>query len=260
MNIIPHSEDVSNIKSVDDLADSLCESGERFRDFMIRRPEGSLIERYVSGHVCIALRRVEGFGGRASRSKQDGFVFQALNDPKAGYYHISALATDCAAFPDEIVNVNISDDQPFVLAQDVQLVEGRNGAIPSLVRFECFDRSLFDLGKPLFTFDACSRINHRLVGAKNWKVRFSVRILAIACCERSGKQIEGTPERVEDRANPCVVDQWKLGALTSYNRIASVLRIRLFDNLIRMRFAPIEQGVLEEWDLGYGPLNGGLSV
>jgi hypothetical protein len=150
-------------------------------------------------------------------------------------------------------------NQSLVLAKNIKLVEGPDGVIPSLVGFECFDRSSLPLGEPLFAFDACQRINHFLVGTKDWKMRVSARILTVARCQDGGKQIKAAAQGIDDGPHPGVEGEWKRHALVGYHRIAAALRIRLFDDVIRV-FVPLDESVLDEWDLGYGPVNGSLSV
>lgn len=50
----------------------------------------------------------------------------------------------------------------------------------------------------------------------------------------------------------------ELSGLVSYNKIAAAVRVRLFYDFLRV-FIPFKESDLEQWDLGYGPINRRLS-
>jgi hypothetical protein len=62
-------------------------------------------------------------------------------------------------------------------------------------------------------------------------------------------------------ASPGIEDAGQRRGLISYERIASAeTGIRLYPEFIRMSLRPFQESVLEEWDLGYGPLDSRLGI
>ena len=95
---------------------------------------------------------------------------------------------------------------------------------------------------------------------EDWEMSFSIRFFAIACGQGSGKQVETGTERVKDCANPSVESERKGLFLNGHHKIVARLRIALFDDAIGMTCLPFSEAFLQKWDLGYGPIDGGLSV
>jgi hypothetical protein len=86
----------------------------------------------------------------------------------------------------------------FRLHRGAPSMEDGHGQIPSRVWLERFDRGSLLLRKPLFAFDACQRVDHIDLGAEDWKVRVSARIVAVALGQAGGDEIERRPQRVDD--------------------------------------------------------------
>jgi hypothetical protein len=88
----------------------------------------------------------------------------------------------------------------------------------------------------------------------------AIRSFAVAMGENDGNQIKRASQRIDDRPDPRIEDQRKGLFLESYNLIAVRLRIALTENAVGTFLCPFVEGVLEQWDLGIGPIDGGLSV
>jgi hypothetical protein len=245
--------------SVVELLDHVCDARGEFAqnqdDVLSADSQSRFIEGYLKGEQCIALRRTEKF--TSSEAVQDGFTIQAAqrfraanSHPRRSHDHKAQHVRDCGY-------------QALVFSQNVELVKGPNGFIPSFVRIERFDRSSFVLGQPLFSFAAINpsyRVDHFIEGVEDWKVTPGIRFFAIACGDASRKKIKAATERVENSAHPRVEREWQGRLLNSYYDIAIRLRISLAGNEVGMAPLPLDQALLNEWDLGYGPINAGLSV
>jgi hypothetical protein len=239
------------VEYLDDFRDARGEPQECFRDFLINKANFSLVEDYKRGDVCVALRQIEGL----RRTVQDDFVFQSLNSLRSNNNHPSLWS-----HPEHAAGIGTGVYQAAMFPQYVELVEGPNGVISSLVWSERFDRGSLPPGQPLFAFDACQRIDHTLVGGKKWKVRIRTRLVAVATTKRCGKQIESGPDTVYDDPNFSVHNGVKWPHQIGYQKMLASLRIKLGLDFIRVVLIPGNEFVLEHWNLGSGPINAGLSV
>lgn len=236
------SEPVDFIKNV---GNAHFEAPQDCRHFFIRKLQSNFIESYKNGNVCVALRRMEEFSG--CHPTQDGFVFGALDrsgpaDPHhaIGYHQMPAYVR-CGTY------------QPLMLAQNVQTVKGPEGVIPSIIWFERFDRGNLALGKPLFAFDACQRIDKVVEASKNWEMRISARICAVACGQGSCDQIKAATQRIDDRSHPSIECE-RERLIVDYRRIATTIKVWLFGDVIGISADPFDKALLEQWDLGIGPI------
>jgi hypothetical protein len=255
------SEASRPIEQGDDLRDPICKAHHGLRHFSVRKPNFRLVEHYERGDLCVAVRKAERDSPFGTKSSQDGFVFQALNLAGAPEKHTIFRPTRVTAPKEEARSIRPSRNQAFVFPQYVELVEGPNGVIPSLVWPERFDRDLIGPGKPLFAFDACQRIDHFLLGGKDRKVRVSVRILAVPAGECRSEQVQGGPDAIDDGANFGVHDRIEGSHQCGNKQLFSGLRIVLDVDVIKAFVGgPVQEFCLEDFDLGYGPVNGGLGV
>jgi hypothetical protein len=243
---------LSSVEKLDDLDYASSKPQERYRDFFVGKSNSSFVERYMSGDVHICIRHVEGHSG-TTKASQNGFIFKAFDPAHPTHEAITALDVKSA-------DVGSGRDKARMLPQYVELVEGPDGMIPSLVWPDRFDRRSLPLGEPLFAFDAMQRIDHALIGVKNWKVRSSIRLLAIATGERCSQKIEGGSHAVDNHAGFGHHDVVNWHNQIGYDRLHAGLRINLDQDSIRAFCVPGGEFVLEDWDLGYGPINGRLGV
>jgi hypothetical protein len=161
------------------------------------------------------------------------------------------------------INAGDRGNQPFMLAENVEFVQGPNGVIPSFVRFESFDRSSFALGKPLFAFnaiDSSERVDHTMQRIEDWEMPIAIRFFAIALGEGSGEQVQAATERVKNGADPSIHGKRQRNSLLSYKQIAACLRVTLFDDAIGATLLPLNKSLLQQWGLGYGPIDASLGV
>ena len=233
-----------------DIGYAHCEVAENCRYFVIRQPKADFIERYKNGDQCIALRRVEPLAG--NETAQDGLVFQAFDGSFATHDHVATQHEITASSW-------LSQNQPLMLTSNVEAMEGPKGCIPSLVWFEQFDRGALPRGKPLFAFDASDGIEKIVEGSVDWKVRVATRIGAVPRGQSRSEQVQTAPQRSDDCSDPRVEGEWKR-LIVDYRRVASAVRVRLYDDRIGIGALPIDEPLLQQWDLGFGPLQSCMGV
>jgi hypothetical protein len=242
------------VEQLDDLADASSKAAECSYHLFVRHAHGDFAKRYMDGEQCIALRRVENFAG--SETTQDGFIIHALNGFRSADNYVTT---------DHEISGHVWRDrnQSFVLAHDVEFVEGPYGGIPSLIRPERFDRGSLALGKPLFAFyaiNAGQRIDHAMGTVVDRKVSFGVSFFAIALGQGSSKQIEATTQGIENGTDPRIESERERLVINDSGIVAAAVRMRLFDNRIWVSLPPMKESFLEQFDLGYGPIDGSLCV
>ena len=237
------------VESPDDLRDTLREVAQHARYWLFVDAQGGLIESYIRGQKGIAFRRREGVTW--GKPCQDGFVLQS-----------SECSQETTSPNHDVVRSDnwLGDDKALMLSQNVELVQRVENRIASSIRLERFDRGDFNLGKPLFAFDACQGINHFLMGSEDWKVRRFTRFFAIATGESGGEQIESASDGVEDCPSLDIKTSVERLAWYRYDKFLRRVRIVLGDEFVLAFPVPSQESVLEGWDLGFGPIDSGLSV
>jgi hypothetical protein len=106
-----------------------------------------------------------------SQPKQDGLVFQAPGRERRRF--------GGGELPRTIPLRQAEQKSAADASQDVETVKRPKRIVSSLVWFESFDRNSLCLRQPLFAFDAYQRIDELADGAKYWKMRVGVRIVAL---------------------------------------------------------------------------------
>jgi hypothetical protein len=222
---------------------------------LISDPKGRLIDEYIEGKKSIAFRNRNGSG--FGHSTQYGFVIAAL-DGRA-----------CPRKPPGIsevhhsVNARLGTYQTLMLPYDVQVMEKPERFVPSFVRFERFDDRSLLISKPLFSFfviQPMERIDHIEFASEDWKVPIAIRDYAVALDQGSGEEIEGAWQRADDRPDPSIEAERERLFLVGYNQIITRLRISLTSQAVGATLLPFVEGILEQWDLGIGPIDGSLSI
>jgi len=212
---------------------------------------GGLREAYLRGDIGIAWRRTE--TGADWEAPKRGFLL------KVNRLAPNALESRKSRYP-RGGNTGLHRNEPLVLSQDIELVQGPQKRISSLVWPECFDRRLLALGKPLFAFNTLQGVDHVLLRSEDWKVRFLTRFYAVACGESGSEEIEGAADGIDDHAGVGANERINGAVLASYQQLVSGVRIWLYDEFVWARPLPGEEALLQDWDLGYGPIDGSLGV
>src|SRR5580658_532303 len=174
----------------DDLADQIRKSAERREKRFSIYAQTDLIKRYLDREMCLGLRCVSG------EFKQYGFLLERAHLLQRPFGVFDAATEDAQ---DSRLDGGI--DQPFVLSQNVQLMDRPQVVIASLVRVVRFDDFLLGEGKPLFVFEPVYWIDEVVQQPIDGKVRLVTRRYAVAKGQRRREQIEGAPERSDDGAD-----------------------------------------------------------
>lgn len=245
--------DGSFVEQSENRIDASREFSEHGDYWCVNEPKARFVKRYLQGDLGIAFRRNE--ARSSGETQQDGFVFVVAPDAlHSGKEHRQRnLSWPWSDF-----------DKPFMFTQNVELMQGVQMPVTSAIWFQRFDRADFGLRQPLFAFDAflypmqiAVKVSRKL---PNGKVGILARLHAIPTSERRRKQVERAPHRINDRPDLGVEDGIGITKAIDHQKFAGSLRIRLCDDRI-WAFIDIGDGTLfKDWDLGYGPVESGLSV
>jgi hypothetical protein len=213
-------------------------------------PEGGFIEKYLSGNVCVAFRRVE---TSLAAFEQDGFVIQRAP---------SGLDLACVSFSDIAFRYKgINDDQSFMLSQNVQLMDGVEEWVPSFVSPRSFDCGSFAGSDPLFYFHHFDGFQKVCGGLFDGEMGVAIGFHAVAHQNGGHKQIKRGSSGVDDSPNIALNEGVERGSEISDKQLfVSAIRIELYDRLIWAAPLPGFESIFQDWDLGYGPVGCGLSV
>lgn len=227
------------IRKAREIADRGCEV------FAMHR--ASFIERYMKADAHLAVRH------RGVGRYQYGFLIKAFpatiregGTAKSGSTHTAAKSEgikEAAVFPGSI-----------------EVVEGEKQIIPSWVWPEVFDDVLVDLGKPLYLFEGSGiGISSELLKAlpEGEVGGFGIRE-AVALGQ--GQQIEAASDTVND--GPCFRIDNGVNRLDISKAVELFTGLRIGINAHGIGFIsfPRDNTLLQDWDLGYGPIDSSFSV
>jgi hypothetical protein len=214
--------------------------------FSFRHPR--FVDRYREGTCNVGLRRA------LADECQYGFVISAY--PSGG----DRMDRASPAGYSEKCRSRLDSKQSAMLAHDVELMEGPQKVIPSIIRFQRFDDVSFGRGKPLYAFETGERVDKVVEAAVNREVGFRVLTFAVARRERAGEDIQATANRVD--VSPCLDIECQRQRLffDRYYELVRNIRIRVFEGYFNIEMEPGVDPFVEGWELGYGPVNACLSV
>jgi hypothetical protein len=230
------------------------EEGEGHKGSSIEKTQGhdGFVERYIQGHVNIALRRTQRAKGDYSLILESGPTRPA---GKAGCGGIPFNAYASRRY--------VHTNQSLMLSDDIELMESEEFVIPSRVRLQRFDDSSFALSEPLFAFASMYSMDgiHEVIGVvPDWKVRVSGWRFAIAPGEGSAQQIEAAANAVEHNPDFCI-DNWREGFHICKDENNSFsIGAKLFNDSIWFTCPEGLDSFLQRWQLGLGPIDSGISV
>lgn len=217
---------------------------------LVSSQEGGLIEKYLRGELCIALRRAE--PSVSGNSEQNGFI---IHSRESGFYSV------LPPWDVDAGNFRLHKQQPLMLSQNVELVEGIQKMVPSFVSLCTFDRGSLYGGYPLFVFHA-SYGSQKIIGAlSNREMGVAIRFFAIALNQSRHEQVEGASSGINNCASISLNQGIERNFGVSDQQFpVDVIRIRLFDDFVWAQPLPGHESILQDWDLGLGPIEGGESV
>jgi|ERR1700674_3092634 len=236
------------VEQFNDTARKASEMLKRFDD-CLADANRSFIERYVSGKLHIGLCRASG------DEAQWGFLIYR-RDAVDGFESPPTLAVN----PERLCT-NTDREQAAMLTHDVELMEGPQRCIPSLVRFQRFDNATFAGGKPLYKFSTLiATRTKRSPAFGDRKIHIFGSRYAEAVSERCGENIKTTADGVDVRTDFDNERQREQLFLDRYYH--QVLGCRVYINHVGVDvcFDPDMEPLLEGWELGYGPVNASLGV
>jgi len=245
------ADSLGGIEQRDDIADKILQLNQRWKNGLaVHDTNADLIENYVGGKLCLGLRCVSGI------DEQYGFVFQVVN----GNTTHSIGETNSFAHHEIEAWMHCASNQPLVLAQNVELMEGPKKIIPSFVWVERFDDRNFSGGKPLFAFDPVKWIDHVLSAGEDGEMRIAARRYAVACSKRGTKKIKGTSERSYDGAEFGMEDRGQFLFRSRYGRDLAGWRILIYRHQLHIACLPDTKPAGEDWELGFAPLDSSYGV
>ncbi len=237
------------IEHPDDLART---SGERFQDVddWPPCPKGGFSKAYSKAHIRMCLLP-------SGYAPQWGAVFQSV--PVKDFGNFVGLP--------ELVQGTLPHrwghpDQALMFAQNVKSVEGEQNIVPSLVWLEFFDLSTVSGGKAIYLFDSAAlRINERKNVVGNRKINIFWPYCAVSFGKGDSEKIKAATDHIYDRSSFRVDDQGKwLPDKPRLDDIISGITIWLSDRGVRATLDPSVNAVAQNFDLGYGPINGCLGT
>lgn len=238
----------SSFKSLDDRVREAGELAQRSNDWLVR-DQISFIERYVSGDLKIAIRRVD--TGRPNY----GAICEAR--PMCG--ESEALSVGLWRNHDH-TRVQIDLQKPLMLSPHVELVQGEKKIVPSLVWAQCFDDLQIASRKPLFAFSHTLRHAEPFERVIDRKVRISTWHYAVACGECGREQVEACSDAVNRSSGPRIEGGSERPIDFELEQLFARLRVGIADKFIGWCVEPGFEFLLDRWELGTGPVNSAIGV
>lgn len=239
------------IEEPDNRSRKAREIAERGNDWFARR-DIDFIEDYRSGKIEIGLWC--SFGVQA----QCGFAISGIQEelPHGGKVVINAKSSEAPARSSRGYG-----QQRMMFPLDVQLMEGPQGVVPSLVRFQRFDNCSFGVGERLYEFLPLVGLCGERAGVpRDGEINLIGIRYAVALGERGGEDVERTADSVNVRSNLDVERERQRLFFDHHNDIVSSLTFHLFHGYAQIIASPSAQSALKGWQIGHGPIDGGLRV
>lgn len=239
------------IEETDDRVRKAREIAQRGNDWFASR-DVDFIEDYCRGKIEIGLWC--SFGIEA----QCGFAISSIEEI---FPHGEEVVVDAKASQAPARSPRGYGKQRLMLPFDVQLMEGPQIVVPSLIRFQRFDDRSFGIGERLYEFlplivPRCERAGIfgdgeiNLVGVRH----------AVALREGGGKDVEGATDGIDVCSHLDVERKRQRLFFDHHYDIVSSMTFQLFHDHAEVVASPSVQSALKGWQIGYGPVDGGLSV
>jgi hypothetical protein len=236
-------------KALDKRANARTVDSQPYYGWSYAYPSGGLIQKYLSAQIGIAFRRVE---GPARNAKQRGFILRVgmLHDP------LDHVNLRDVGFRWDRLNVN----QSLVLPQIIQFSDVPDKMVPAresvAVGFCSFDNLSFDGGEAMFGFQFLygSQKISGLFG--DGEIGCSAGYCSVARDDCRNQKIECGPDGVDNCSN--VTDDERIERLFKIGDKQfpiRLLRLRLNDDAVWATTIPFDESLLQDWDLGLGPLD-----
>ncbi len=211
------------------------------------------IDRYVRNELHLVIRSA------LPDLAQYGFLVEAQRPSRDGdEIAVGGLPADHG----QPQGPHLDFQEPSVFPLDVELMEEPKRLVPSLIRFQRFDHLTWQIGEPLYEFRALKPApgfeNH--LGLRDRKVMVVGLRYAVAVGERRSHNINAAAQSVDIGPGLDVERARQRSFWDRHYRVIRALRWRLFNTYFDIGPKPCTEAFRETWELGYGPLNAGLSV
>lgn len=242
----------SSLELSNDRVRQLGELVERFNNLPVCEIAG-FAQAYLRGEINLGLLcRV--FGEETNY----GFVFSAQPSRR----HRGKVVNGTTPTGDgKDARPDFNCQQPLMLSHNVELMERVKEVIPSFVRFQMFDDRSFFNGKGLYEFVPFVVSAHELFGAvSNGKVSVINKRLAVAVSQHRSENIEAASDSIDVSARLNLERERERGFWARHNDIVQGVCWQLFDHYVNVVVEPSIEARLKDWELGYGPMDRGLSM
>jgi hypothetical protein len=242
------SDALWRVEQSDDRVRKASELAQRGNDWLRSEPI-DFAESYSRGKMNLAVR------SRLSDRKNLGFLIKR----REVISEQNGRDERCALYSD-VVRRNRGGDKACVLSSKINIMQGAEEIISSSIRLEAFDNASIGAGKFLYLFHTAKRVHKIHDAIADGEINIFHGEMAVALGESRNKNIEARAYGVGDYPGLGGNEEW--GWLRSnVERFCSCVSIYLFAGGMYARaFDPIGNAFLQDWDLGYGPINAGLSV
>ena len=239
-----------HVEQFDDVVTARTECAQFEHQRFIHQANGRLVDRYLAGEIGIVLRQGV-IGGSPWATNQYGFIWKAMRFGARAPKHKRRMQFD---------DLGVGADKPLMLSDDVEVVQGIKKRIPSFVRLQRFDGRDLSIGEPIFLFDVVQISGESALKLMNWEFSVSVRLYAVSLGEGSGDHIEGASVGIDDQSRFDIDERVERDFFSRHYELVRGIRIILEPEFIRVTTHPGKEALLQNWDLGYGPLDAGMSI
>jgi len=216
---------------------------------------------------CGNNRKVNVFGHNYARGIFRYGVKMAFGDQPQYGFVIGAAHVAGRNGDKEIVSLEahcrgdyLNFKEPFVLADNVESMEGVKGVIPSFIRFQVFNDIALNGGEGLYEFTPLIPVGSKGLGINgDWKINVVNIRYAIASGERASENIQAAPNDIDVSSGFDKERQRQWLFFCRYYDIVRRIRWKLFNTHVDVVIEPDIQALFEGWELGYGPIDCGLS-
>lgn len=241
---------VGRVEVPNDRVREARELAERSEDALSEQVRGRFIEAYISGEFKVGLRCTLG------QAANYGFTLSAFR--RTG----GSFETRPLGVADPQGNGNDDNgEQPLVLADNVEQMEGVQKPIPSLVRSERFYDLSYIGGEGLYEFVPLVIAPFKVIETgRHRKVSIVKKRWAVAHGQGGGKNIEAAPNSIDVRPGFDVEAEGKRLFFERYHLVVRNVRWKIFNTHIDVSVEPTIQSLTEGWEMGYGPVDRRLRV
>ncbi len=152
-------------------------------------------------------------------------------------------------------------DEPAVLPNDVEVMEGEQRLVPSLIRFQRFDDHALGRGQPVYEFTSLvASASEDCLAVNDGEISVFRLTYAVAIGEGGSENIEAASDRIDVCTKLDIERAREKRFFDSYYDIVSRWRWRIFNTNINVESEPGFNPFSERFQLGFGPINASLSV